>query len=528
MKEIMKKLYYHNIIKFIFKLFWPFFKGIGSNYNSRNFRDNVNKEFFKKFKNAISLYFKLTTLDTLEPRLQSFLNWIKIEFFKFFYQNLYPIILFNYSLFPYYDDIRLFDSYYGYKNSIWPGIILNLLNNNGYYIPKYCEKNKNLIKFAKYLRKSGQIFEYVNYIDLGKICESIRNTRFHDDDNLNSLFHLRAINYILNGDSLLNIFINDLIKNKNFSIYRIIVIDEKKKKDNLNSSKMSFSSNNDNNNISFSQRSKTKGTKYKLKLDDKKVLFKKNSNKSQIDLFDEKSENNKKNKMIINYDKKMRNYKFSGKPIIGYSGYIPYKDNICGKPFEEIVNIMINNNLYLKYQYPKDIKKIEKEIIFNDENLSKKKINIIKNHNNNLKLYIDELYFEKRKKGKKLFKVYDNDIITQIYQCDYFGKDSKKKVKFSKKRYKRNNEEYPNVFDALFSIKSIGNTIEIIQHDISKLLSPYKEKEKFKSLMNHVFPTKTQKDIPENWKFLLEDLNEDNNKEDEIKDVGIIKIHKGY
>ena len=46
--------------------------------------------------------------------------------------------------------------------------------------------------------------------------------------------------------------------------------------------------------------------------------------------------------------------------------------------------------------------------------------------------------------------------------------------------------------------------------------------------MNHVFPTKTQKDIPENWKFLLEDLTEDNNKEDEIKDVGIIKIHKGY
>ena len=133
--------------------------------------------------------------------------------------------------------MRLFDSYYGYKNIIRPDIIVN------------------------------------------------------------SLFHMRAINYILNGDSLLNIFINEIIKDKSNSIKRIIVIDEKKINENLNASKKSFSRNNDindsNSNIPFSQRSKTKEIKYKLKLDDKKIILK-NNNKTQIDLIDEKNGKKKK------------------------------------------------------------------------------------------------------------------------------------------------------------------------------------------------------------------------------------------
>ena len=231
--------------------------------------------------------------------------------------------------------MRFFESYYGYKNIIRPDIIVNSLRKKGYYIPKNCEKNKDLINFVKYLEKNGPIFEYINYIDLRKLFESIKNTRFHDDDDLNSLFQMRAINYILNGDSLLNIFINEIIKDKSNSINRIIVIDEKKINENLNTSKISFSRNNDindnNNNINipFSQRSKTKGIKYKLKLDDKKIILKKN-NKTQIDLIDEKNGNKKINKIIINYNEKMKNYKFCGKPIIGYKGYIPYKFNFYG------------------------------------------------------------------------------------------------------------------------------------------------------------------------------------------------------
>ena len=376
--------------------------------------------------------------------------------------------------------------------------------------------------------KNGPNFKYVNYIDFRKLLESIRNTRFHNNDNLNSLFHVRAINYILNGDSLLNIFINEIIKDQNNSISKIIVIDEKKIDENLNASKMTFSINNDsNNNIynPFSQRSKKKGTKYKLKIDDYKTILKKN-NKTQFDLIDEKSGNKKNNKIIINYDEKMKNYKFDGKPIIGYSGYIPYKDNFYGKTCEEIVNIIINNDFYLKNQGFKDIVKFEKLIIYNDEKLSYNKTNINMHHKKYFKFDIDENYYEKRKKGRKLFKIKDNEI-KKIFPYDYFGNYSNKKLKFGKK-YKKNYNKYPNIFDALFSIRKIGKTMEIIQHDISKLLNPYNEIDKFELLMNHAFPNKTQKDILENWKYFFKNLIWDDNNEDEIRDVGIIKLHKGY
>ena len=156
LKKIINELNYHRI-NFIIKLFWPFCKDINKDYNTENISDK-NKEFFKKYKNAISLYFKLTALDSLEPQLQNFLNWLNMQIDKFFYQNLYPIISFNYSLFSYYNNMRLFDSYYGHTNIIHPKIIINLLRQNAYDIPKYCEKNKNLIEFAKYFFKKWAKF----------------------------------------------------------------------------------------------------------------------------------------------------------------------------------------------------------------------------------------------------------------------------------------------------------------------------------------------------------------------------------
>ena len=97
-------------------------------------------------------------------------------------------------------------------------------------------------------------------------------------------------------------------------------------------------------------------------------------------------------------------------------------------------------------------------------------------------------------------------------------------------------EVFPNIFDSLFSIKKIGNGIEVIQHDISELLKPYLLKEDFESLINHTFPNKTKNDLPENWKDILSLNNlypafglnklQENNKKDE--EIGIVKLHKGY
>ena len=509
-------------IDFIIKLFFTFFDDINIDKN--------NEEFFEKYKYAISSYCILTALDSLEPKLQNFLYWIKMQFYKFFYQNIYPILYLNYRLFLYHYNIKLFDSKYNYRSRINPNIIVDLLNQNGYYIPRDDSLNQNLINFVEDIRSDLFNFEYINFLDLSEIFKSIRNTRFHDNDNLNSFFQVRAINYILNGDSLLNIFISDLFNYKSYPIKKIIVIDEKKINENLNTSETQISTKNDTNdnniNISSPQRTKIKGKKYKLKLDVRKLVLRKNNNE-QIDLIKEKKGNNENNKLIINYNEKMKNFKFCGNPIIGYSGYIPYKDNFYGKSNEEIVNTIINNNFYLKYQGLKDTKKFEKVIIYNDEKPSNKRTNINKHHKNYFKFDNDEAYYEKRKKERKHFKVNDDYEIKKIIKFDYFGNYSNKKVKLCK-RCKKNNEEYPNIFDSLFSIKKIGKTMEIIQHDIKKLLSPYNEIDKFELLMNHAFPNKTQKDIPENWKYFFKILNWDDINEDEIRDVGIIKLHKGY
>ena len=70
-------------IDFIIKLFFTFFDDINIDKN--------NEEFFEKYKYAISSYCILTALDSLEPKLQNFLYWIKMQFYKFFYQK-YKII----------------------------------------------------------------------------------------------------------------------------------------------------------------------------------------------------------------------------------------------------------------------------------------------------------------------------------------------------------------------------------------------------------------------------------------------------
>ena len=104
-------------------------------------------------------------------------------------------------------------------------------------------------------------------------------------------------------------------------------------------------------------------------------------------------------------------------------------------------------------------------------------------------------------------------------------------------RNRNEDEEFPNIFDSLFTIKTVGHDIKIIQNDISELLNPYLEEEKFKLLVNHNFRRKTKEDIPENWKILLSlnniyptfslnKLQENNSNEEE--EVGIIKLHKDY
>ena len=137
---------------------------------------------------------------------------------------------------------------------------------------------------------------YNNYIDFNELIDSIKNTRYHCSDNLNSLFQIRAINYIIEGDSNLKIFLFDLYgilykkRNKEliekYEIGKHLNIDnkfiikiEKGKKYNyedFNDNSTKLEKNNDKNELfNKKQISKTthKKIKYKLKPKNDNLFF---------------------------------------------------------------------------------------------------------------------------------------------------------------------------------------------------------------------------------------------------------------
>ena len=80
------------------------------------------------------------------------------------------------------------------------------------------ESNSNNEKFKRFRRfkkekpkiELGTKNVYYNFINLDEIISSINNTKYHSNDNLNSLFQIRAINYIINDNSSFAIFIHKL------------------------------------------------------------------------------------------------------------------------------------------------------------------------------------------------------------------------------------------------------------------------------------------------------------------------------
>ena len=120
--------------------------------------------------------------------------------------------------------------------------------------------------------------------------------------------------------------------------------------------------------------------------------------------------------------------------------------------------------------------------------------------------------------------IYNEHLLTNFFDSNH------------KRYYKKNDNKFPNVFDSLFSIRKVGINIEVTQHDISEILEPYLEENKFKELVNHVYPSKQKNDLPENWKkqlsltnlyptFGLNKLQEIDTRE---SDLGMIKLHKEY
>ena len=205
------------------------------------------------------------------------------------------------------------------------------------------------------------------------MIKAINRTKFHNNKKLNSLFQIRAINYIINNeDSLIHIFIDELIKiisniDKKYlemigkNSLSLKIYDENEISSNLDTSRITNTQNENNekrnNDLNLDKKeknleikkkiNKTKKIKYKLKIDVNKMPLKK--------------EDKRKKEFIENYHKKNNYnnnelyYKFPGLPILGYKGYIPQNKLFYGISKSKIIKIIYNNGLYLKDSF------IEKE-----------------------------------------------------------------------------------------------------------------------------------------------------------------------
>ena len=390
------------------------------------------------------------------------------------------------------------------------------------------------------------------------------------------LFHIRAINYIINGDSLIHIFIDELIRiisniDKQYlgllENISFIVCDKNDNNNSLNSSKVL---NNQNENAEKEKEKIINQSIQNVNLD----IFKNVKNKSKIKLKLKVDKN--KNKKIIKeniYDNKEIYYKFPGLPISGYQGHIPKKDYFSGISNSKIIKNVFDKGFYLS-PYIK-----EKEYIIDKNNILKKNVSkiiidcegrpltkkdqnykIIKKYNNSTSLYnqrnkfnfsFDCNFIDKNKKrGKKnIHKILEHPEFREFKRL-ILGKEMEKIIKhdfykinnnlnalsYDKRHNQNKSDQLINVFDCLFSIKKVGLKIEVIQNDISDLLQPYLEEEKFKELINQVFQRKKGNELPENWRKLLSLTNLypafGLNKliEDKASDgyLGIVKLHKNY
>ena len=375
--------------KNIFNIFKPLFESI-----------------FEENKNYIYSYLKETAAIAEEPNYGNCLSLITYKFYNFFSNYIIPCLLFNYRLRVFCEDI---DGYFG---------------NTCYKI-------------------------YINWIE---IIKSINKTIYHKNKNLNELFKIRAINYVINGDSTVRLHIEELykfIKNKKQNditeTFAIKVVDGKRVKNEFNNLKMILIDNNNRNDYLHHSRIKPIRTNNNKSNNKPKKKIKL---KLKLKLGDQNSINTMINENIY-FSAYIDNvYKRGNVPTASYDGYIPAMKFMYGKSKGMLINEAFRNE-YLKRD------------------------KVIENPLNNLGMNEDE-----------------NRKISERKHMDY-------RVKFV------------NVFDLMFSIKSISrNEIVVCQNNISSVLDEYYEPNTFLALLDYGFRDRKEKEVQLNMDIIEKYINE--------------------
>ena len=163
---------------------------------------NIFNPILEENQNLIASYFKNTIDNMIEPDYFNCLNLIRYKFDKLIFNSLDPCISLNFKL----NKICLDEKY---------------LNRSF-----YSSKHKKCFLYYSFLGElklvNGKCLKYIknytNYINLNEIISSIMNTKYHVDTELNSLFQIKAINYIINDNSYFSNFIIGLY----FSLFKNI------------------------------------------------------------------------------------------------------------------------------------------------------------------------------------------------------------------------------------------------------------------------------------------------------------------
>jgi hypothetical protein len=545
------------------------------------------------------------------------------EIKKNFYNKFYSQIYFN---------LILFNSLYGYKNLIKTDSIIDLLKNNGFYFPKNIEESIYLKKFVDEISNVEGVFQYETYCDFTELIAAIKKTKFHENKGLNSMFQIKAIDYIINRDSLLHILIHELI-NALFSIdnnylhklranpFAIRVYednvasnsnnkkdtkkdtkkDKKKAKTkiignaNILANSASFNTNIFSNFLGQNNKNlKYKVKKIKIKIEDSKVPLLKNS-QTELNVLEPSTKVpvipiKKEYEDDFYVENNIFNYKFPGYPIPGYKGYIPQSKFFYGISDLKIIYNISSIGLYLSdfnkgkekglYATKRGMGRINNEKIIIDCEESKKdndkKVALKLNKPININFNLSNNENKSKKKGlnkiikeyKELNDIYNTSIIDKTIQNAFckidenidflqyiyetklgqYRKKSKKNLKkealgntnrfkniyFYHNRNFKHNDNYPNVFDSLFTIKKVGVNIEVTPNNISELIKPYLEEKAFLKLMDAVYPNKNKTDLPKIWgKYfnlgtICKTFGVKPIPEAYEKDIGVIKLHKEY
>ena len=113
-------------------------------------------------------------------------------------------------------------------------------------------------------------------------------------------------------------------------------------------------------------------------------------------------------------------------------------------------------------------------------------------------------------------------IFNDVFRNEYLKRDIKvknllnniglnehPKKKYPGRRHFDYREKFVNVFDLMFSIKSISkNEIVVYQNDISSVLEEYYEPNIFISLLNYGFHDKKEKEVHLNMDIIEKYINE--------------------